>query len=123
MHRLRQVSAAFIPALVTGTAVLPLAAANAGPHGCLCLVKMGCCEDGTCTMGGDEPPATRPEWRTCQREAPAVTPTNDAFEQALANVPTEAVRPNARPLARVTNDPFHARIESPSTSPPRFFSF
>ncbi|HEX7528520.1 MAG TPA: hypothetical protein VF425_05375 [Thermoanaerobaculia bacterium] len=123
MHRLRQVSAALLLALVAGTAVLPLAAASAGRRGCLCLVKMGCCEGGTCTMGGNEPPATRPEWRTCQREAPAVTPTNDAFERALANVPTEAVRPSAQLLARVLTDPFHARIPSPSTPPPRFFSF
>ncbi len=120
MHRLRQVSAALLLALAAGTAVLPVAAANVGSRGCLCLVRMGCCEDGTCAMSGDEPPATRPEWRTCQRAAPAAAPANDAFERALPNVSHEAVKPGARPLARVANDPFRARIPSPSTPPPRF---
>jgi hypothetical protein len=123
MHRLTQVSAAVLLALVAAAAVLPLAAASVGRSGCRCVVRMACCEDGTCTMGGDEPPATRPEWRTCRREAPATTAPFDAFERALTNESPEAVRPGARPLARVVNDPFHARIPSPTTPPPRLFSF
>jgi hypothetical protein len=83
MHRLRQVSAALFLALVAATAVLPLAASTAARHGCHCPVKMQCCEDGTCTMGGDEAPADGPEWRTCRRDAPAVQAGPlDAFERA-----------------------------------------
>ena len=68
-------------ALVATAAILPLAAARTGYRGCHCVVRMACCEDGTCTRGSDEPPATSPEWRSCRREVPANTDTAiDAFE-------------------------------------------
>ncbi len=64
-----------VPALllvfVAAAAVLPLAASGTSRHGCHCPIRMACCENGTCTMSGSEPPATGPEWRTCRREAPA----------------------------------------------------
>jgi hypothetical protein len=122
MLPLRQASATLVVALVVATSVLPLAA-HAERRGCQCAVKMACCEDGTCTMGGDDPPATGLDCRSCQREAPTATTSIDAFERALMQASPEAVEPDARPLARVASDPVRARIPSPSTPPPRLFSF
>jgi hypothetical protein len=79
---MRRISAAFLLGLVAAVAVLPIAAAGAERSGCHCVVRMMCCEDGTCTMGGGEPPATGPEWRGCRREAPPAPTSIDAFERA-----------------------------------------
>lgn len=87
MHLLRQVSAVLLLALAVALAVLPLAAASTERRGCHCVVRMACCKDGTCTMGGDEPPASGPEWRRCRREAPATATSIDAFERALTESP------------------------------------
>ena len=83
MHRLDQISAALLLALVAVTAVLPLASARGERRGCHCVARMMCCEDGTCRMGGDDVPATGPEWRTCRRESQAAQAGPfDAFERA-----------------------------------------
>jgi hypothetical protein len=119
----RRFSAALVVALVLVAAVLPLATAGGGRRGCHCVVRMACCEDGTCTMGGDAAPSTGPEWRTCRREAPAATTSIDVFERALTQTSQEATAPSARTLALVVADAVHARVSSPATPPPRSFSF
>jgi|SRR5664279_1355752 hypothetical protein len=124
MHRLREVSAALLLALVATAAVLPVAAAGAARRGCHCAVRMACCEDGTCTMGRDEPPADGPEWRSCRRDAPAATTLPlDAFERALSGTSTDA---NARMVGRI-GAILPARPHStsllPATPPPRLVSF
>jgi len=123
MHRLRRVSAALLLPLALAAVVLPLTVAGAERHGCHCAVRMACCEEGTCTMGGEEPPATGPEWRTCRREAPAATTSIDVFERAVTQTSQEATAPSARTLALVVADAVHARVSSPATPPPRSFSF
>jgi len=125
MHRLREVSAALLLALVAAAAVLPLAAARTERHGCHCRVKMACCEHGTCTMGGDESPAAGPEWRTCRREMP-VRPSLalDAFERAMKrDFFEEREQANATRLADLPADRARPAAPSPATPPPRLFSF
>ena len=124
MHPLREVSAAFLLALVATAAILPLAASRDERRGCHCAVRMACCEDGTCTMGGDEPPASSQEWRSCRREAPASAPTPlEAFDRALAET-SEAgdAQPGVR-IAEVSTGRPRPAAAIPATPPPRLFSF
>ena len=125
MPRVKVFSAALLLALVAIAAVLPIAAAGAARKGCHCAVRMACCEDGTCRMGGDESPANGPEWRTCRREAPATATTPlDAFERALQR---DFFEGRDRATAPRLTDLAAARPRSdapgPATPPPRFFSF
>lgn len=119
MHRLNQVPAALLLALVAVTAVLPLATASGGRRGCHCVVRMMCCEDGTCTMGGDEPPAAGPEWRTCRREAPATATAIDAFERALTESSGDRDRRNTSNLAAASPASPRFTPPIPATPPPR----
>jgi hypothetical protein len=124
MPRLKAAAAALLLALATA-AVLPLAAASVARHGCHCAVRMACCEDGTCTMGGDEPPADGPEWRTCRREAPATaaTPLN-AFERALKRDFFEGrERATGARLADLAATRPRADAPGPATPPPRLLPF
>jgi hypothetical protein len=125
MSRLKVASAAFLLAVVAAAAVLPLAATGAARGGCHCAVRMACCEDGTCTMGGDESPADGPEWRTCRREAPAAAATPlDSFERALKRDFFEGrERANAARLADLSADRTRPAAPAPATPPPRTFSF
>jgi hypothetical protein len=123
MHRLRQFSAALLLALVAAAAVLPLAASTATRRGCHCPVKMQCCEDGTCTMGGDESPATGPEWRTCRREAQSIATPLDVFERALRNSIGGKGRGTAARLAELHPTGARSTAPDPATPPPRSFSF
>lgn len=125
MPRFKVLPAAFLLALVAIAAVLPIAAAGVSRTGCHCAVRMACCEDGTCRMGGDEAPADGPEWRTCRREAPVTAATLlDSFERALKRDFFEGRKRSAS--SRLT-DLAAARLRSdapgPATPPPRFFSF
>jgi len=125
MPRLKAAAAALLVALMAAASVLPLAAAGAARRGCHCAVRMACCEDGTCTMGGDEPPADGPEWRTCRREAPAaLTAPLDAFERALNR---DFLEGRERAASSRLADLAAARLRSdepdPATPPPRDFSF
>jgi hypothetical protein len=120
-----KVAAALLLAFISSAAILPLASSGARRHGCHCPVRMACCENGTCTMSGAEPPATGPEWRTCRREAPASAATLlDAFERAVRKDFLE--RRERESGARVA-DLLVARLRSdapgPATPPPRVFSF
>ena len=122
--RPKTIPAALLLVFVTA-ALLPLAASGTGPHGCHCPVRMACCENGTCTMSGSEPPATGPEWRTCRREAPASAAAPlDAFERALKNS-FEGKRgaPPSGPLVEVFPPRLRAGAPIPATPPPRAPSF
>ena len=122
MHHLRQGLAVLFVAFAAATALLPLAAAGAVERGCHCVVRMDCCKDGTCPMGGPEPPATGPEWRTCRREAPATTPIN-AFDRALPeSTPGSDFLTSALIVATSPNRTQLA-FPIPATPPPRFVSF
>lgn len=124
MHRLREASAALLLALVATAAILPLAAARTERRGCHCAVRMACCEDGTCTMGGDEPPATDPEWRGCRREAPAAAARPlDAFDRALPNTSRAGVAQPRRRIAEVSTGRPKTTAIIPAVPPPRLFSF
>src|ERR1019366_7050016 len=119
MHRLREASAALLLALVATAAILPLTAAHPGHRGCHCAVRMACCEEGTCTMGGDEPPATSPEWRSCRREAPAAAATPlDAFERALTDSGEEERILAPGRAAEVPTGRLRAAAPYPATPPP-----
>jgi hypothetical protein len=125
MPRLKVFSAAFLLALVAISAILPIAAAGAARKGCHCAVRMACCEDGTCRMGGDEAPADGPEWRTCRREAPAAQAAPlDAFERALQRDFFEGRdrATNAR-LADLAAVRPRSGAPGPATPPPRIFFF
>ncbi|HQQ78713.1 MAG TPA: hypothetical protein PLB01_15270 [Thermoanaerobaculia bacterium] len=124
MQRVKALSAALLLALVAAAAVLPLVAAGAARGGCHCAVRMACCEDGTCMMGGDEQPADGPEWRTCRREAPAgsMNPL-DSYERALKSF-FEWKRASATAsLDDIPVAPGRAASSCPATPPPRLFSF
>ena len=125
MHRLRRVSAAFLLAFAATAAMLPLAAASAARLGCHCAVRMACCEDGTCRMGGDEAPANGPEWRTCRREAPMTAATLlDSFERALKRDLFEGRKRSASSrLTDLAAAPLRSDAPGPATPPPRLFSF
>jgi hypothetical protein len=120
MHRLRNSSAALLLAVVAAVSALPFAAAGETPGGCHCVVRMECCEDGTCTMGAYEPPAAGPEWRTCRREQAATTTPVDAFERALmSETDDSASRPTGQIVAHSPRLK-HFAATDPSTPPPRF---
>ena len=125
MPRLKVVSAALLLAVVAVAAVLPLAAAGAARAGCHCAVRMACCEDGTCRMGGDEAPADGLEWRPCRREAPASAAAPlDTFEKALKRDFFEGrERATAARLAELHPTRTHPEPPGPATPPPRLFSF
>ncbi len=124
MRRLKVASAALLLSLVAAGAVLPLAAAGAGHRGCFCTVRMACCEEGTCAMGGDEPPATNPEWRRCRREAPSDAETAlDAFERALTSSAEEKSARIGSRVAEVSIACTHPTAPGPATPPPRPLSF
>jgi hypothetical protein len=123
---LKVFSAAFLLALVAFAAILPIAAAGAARKGCHCVVRMACCEDGTCRMGGDEAPADGPEWRTCRREAPAAQSAPlDAFERAsLKKDFSERRKQEASSrLADLAAMRPRSGAPGPATPPPRPFSF
>lgn len=123
MHFLRHSSAALLLVVVAAVSVLPFAAAGAEHRGgCHCVVRMDCCEDGTCPMGGPEPPATGLEWRTCRREAPATTPI-DAFDGALPESTPGSNFETSAPIAAMSPDRTHLASPIPTTPPPRFLSF
>jgi hypothetical protein len=84
---------------------------------------MDCCKDGTCPMGGPEPPATGPEWRTCRRDLPATTTSIDAFERALLDVTEEKDSPATGSTAAATPGRTDFGTPIPATPPPRLFSF
>ena len=119
MHRLSRVLAALLLAFLAATAVLPVAAESAETRGCHCVVRMACCEDGTCLMGEPEPPATGPEWRTCRREAPATTTSVDAFERALLDIAEERDTPATGSTAAISPGLSHSASPIPATPPPR----
>lgn len=123
MPRPRAVSSVVLLAFLMMAAVLPLAA-RGSDKGCHCPVKMACCEDGTCTMGGDEPPADGPEWRTCRREAAGTAPSPlDAFERALTS--SNEVTPQRPVTEAAAVDPCRlaSTASGPTSPPPRVFSF
>ncbi|HVO50611.1 MAG TPA: hypothetical protein VMV60_06435 [Thermoanaerobaculia bacterium] len=124
MPRLRPAATALLLAFVVAAAVLPLAASGER-HGCHCAVRMACCENGTCTMGGDEPPADGPEWRTCRREAPASAAAPlDAFERAVKGDFFEGrQRVAPSPLADLAATRPRSNAPGPATPPPRALSF
>ena len=124
MPRLRVISSAFLLALVAIAAILPIAASGAARGGCHCAVRMACCEDGTCRMGGDEAPANGPEWRTCRREAPATAATLlDSLERALKrNLFEGRKRAASSRLADVAATRPRSGAPDPATPPPRLFS-
>jgi hypothetical protein len=124
MTRIRLIASAFLLALLVTGAVLPLAAAGAAGAGCHCKVRMACCEEGTCPMGGHEAPAEGPEWRTCRREASATAPPPlDAFDRALMTSVDATRLPPVGEAAAI--DPAHPRSATfvPTTPPPRSLSF
>lgn len=124
MPRLKKPAATLLLALVAAAGILPLAAAGAARRGCHCAVRMACCEDGTCTMGRDEPPATNPEWRGCRREAPtAATTPLDAFERALTSSNDDESERDAGRIADGTSVRTRPNAPDPATPPPRLFSF
>jgi hypothetical protein len=125
MHHPGRLPAALLVVFAVVAAVLPLAGAGVAHHGCHCAVRMACCEDGTCTMAGDEPPADGPEWRTCRREAPATAATLlDAFERALKRDFFEGRdRATSSRLADLATTRPRARAPLPATPPPRLSSF
>ena len=125
MYHLRQVSAALLLALVAIAAVLPIASAGVSRKACHCAVRMACCEDGTCRMGGDEAPANGPEWRTCRREAPMTAATLlDSFERALKRDLFEGRKRSASSrLTDLAAAPLRSDAPGPATPPPRLFSF
>jgi hypothetical protein len=118
-------SAALLLALVAIAFVLPIAAAGVSRKGCHCVVRMACCEDGTCRMGGDEAPADGPEWRTCRREAPAAQAAPlDALERALKKDFFEGrERAALTRLADLAVTRLRSDAPGPATPPPRLFSF
>jgi hypothetical protein len=75
-------------------------------------------------MGGDEPPANGPEWRTCRRDIAGTSPAPlDAFERALMNTGGAApLRPVAEATA-VRPDRAGCNKPDPTTPPPRVFFF
>jgi hypothetical protein len=125
MSRLKVAAAAFLLVLVAAAAVLPLAAAGAARRGCHCTIRMACCEDGTCTMGGDETPADGPEWRSCRREAPAAQAAPlDALERALKRDFFEGRRrESGARIADLLVAPLRPEAPDPATPPPRAVSF
>ena len=123
MHRLREASAALLLALVAAAVVLPLAAARTGRRGCHCPVRMTCCEHGTCRMGGNEPPANGPEWRTCRRDSPAAAASPfDAFERALKSSFEGRDRETATRSGELQPARLRTGAPNPETPPPRVFS-
>jgi hypothetical protein len=127
VRRFRLTSAAFLLALLGAAAVLPIAAMGGARKGCLCTVRMACCEDGTCAMPGSapEPPASGPEWRTCRREAPAAQAAPlDAFERALKkDFLEERRRETSARISEILAAPMRPEAPSPATPPPRLFTF
>lgn len=122
MFHLRRGAAALLLPLALAAVFLPLAAAGAERHGCHCVVRMICCEEGTCTMG-DEPPATGPEWRTCRRGASSALTSIDAFERALTTTAYQGDDSSAGRLTSVIPSAARYTEHIPATPPPRFVSF
>jgi len=121
MNALRRLSALTVVAIALAATLLPIAK-SAERRGCHCLVRMACCEDGTCTMG-DEPPASGPEWRTCRRETSAAATSIDIFDRALTDAAEEDDASSTERVMSVVPVAVQPTEHIPATPPPRGLSF